>query len=123
MLSVTKKGKEGAEEILVMMNGFRNCPPIAINGSQVIRIVDYQLKLDTDLLSGKKKNIDLPKSDVLQFFTEDGSKISIRPSGTEPKIKFYFGVKGKLDIVTDFEKVSNQLNKKIEDIIKDLGIK
>jgi phosphoglucomutase len=122
LLSVTKKGKEGADEIQVMMAGFRDCPPISINESKVIRIVDYQLKVDMDFTTGKKMKLDFPKSDVLQFFTEDGSKISVRPSGTEPKIKFYFGVKGKLEKPSDFEKVNNELDKKIKDIIKDLGV-
>lgn len=122
LLSVTKKGKEGAEEIKKMMVDYRSNPPKTINGSKVIRIADYLMQQDIDLNSEEKKAIDLPKSDVLQFFTEDGSKISVRPSGTEPKIKFYFGVTGQLENTADFDKVNAMLDKKIADIRNDLGL-
>jgi phosphoglucomutase len=122
LLSVTKKGQEGAAEIQRMMKDFRANPPKTIHGLKVIKIADYLAGEETDTISGKKRIIDLPKSDVLQFFTEDGSKISIRPSGTEPKIKFYFGVKGKLDRVEDFEKANTLIDNKIEEIKKDLKL-
>jgi phosphoglucomutase len=122
LLSVTKKGKEGAEEIQRMMKEFRSAPPKEINGSKVIKIADYKICEETDMITGKKNKINLPTSDVLQFFTQDGSKISVRPSGTEPKIKFYFGVKDSLEKVEDFNKVNALLDQKIDKIITDLNI-
>ncbi|MBN2486956.1 MAG: phospho-sugar mutase [Bacteroidales bacterium] len=122
LASVVKKGKEGAEEIQKMMAGFRSNPPKSINGSKVVKIADYQLQKITEPETGKTSPIGLPKSNVLQFFTADGSKISVRPSGTEPKIKFYFGVKDKLEQVTDFDKVKKILEGKIDAIKKQLGI-
>jgi phosphoglucomutase len=122
LTSVVKKGKEGAEEIQKMMENFRSNPPKTINGSAVTKVADYQKKEMTEPQSGKKTAIDLPKSNVLQFSTADGSIISVRPSGTEPKIKFYFGVKEKLSSEKDFDKVLDSLKNKIELIKKDLGI-
>ena len=96
MISITKKGKTGAEEIKEMMEKFRTNPPATLGGSKVITLKDYEKGVETDLLATTTK-IELPdKSDVLQFITEDGSIISARPSGTEPKIKFYCSVNGKL---------------------------
>ncbi len=123
LLSVTKKGKTGAEEIQKMMENFRNNPPKIINKSEVIIIKDYLTGKEMDLTAGEEKNIDLPKSNVLQFFTADGTKISMRPSGTEPKIKFYFGVKDILPTKEQFDEVNEKLNKKIEAVIKDLKLK
>jgi len=120
LLSVTKKGKEGAEEIQQLMKTYRTNPPESINGSKVIKIADYQLQETVNISTGTKSKIAMPKSNVLQLFTEDGSKISIRPSGTEPKIKFYFGVKGKLNSTDDFEKVGKELDQRINNIKKDL---
>ena len=97
LVSLTKKGISGTEEIKAMMAKFRNTPPTEIAGEKVVEIRDYKILEAKDLLTGKTTPIDLPKSDVLQFFTETGSKISIRPSGTEPKIKFYFSMKGKIE--------------------------
>lgn len=122
LLSVTKKGKAGAEEIKQMMVDFRATPPKEINGSPVVCIKDYELQQETDLVNGTKKAIKMPKSDVLQFFTADGSKVSIRPSGTEPKIKFYFGVKEALPNKADFDAVNAKLDKKIDDIKKSLKL-
>ena len=85
-------------------------------------IKDYQLSVSKDILSGSTQPIDLPKSNVLQFFLEDGSKISVRPSGTEPKIKFYFGVKEDLPTKQDFKNVDTKLNDRIEGIIRDLKL-
>ena len=116
LLSVVRKGKSGAEEIQEMMRGYRQNPPAEINGSRVVRINDYQLHESTDVATGTKEHLDLPSSNVLQFFTEDGNKITVRPSGTEPKIKFYFGVKGELQQSADFDKVNAALDQKIEDI-------
>ncbi|MCR5645584.1 MAG: phospho-sugar mutase [Bacteroidales bacterium] len=97
LVSLTKKGISGTEEIKAMMAKFRNTPPTEIGGEKVVEIRDYKTLEAKDLLTGKVTPIHLPKSDVLQFFTETGSKISIRPSGTEPKIKFYFSMKGKIE--------------------------
>ena len=97
LVSLTKKGISGTEEIKAMMAKFRNTPPTTIVDEKVVEIRDYKTLESKDLLTGKVTPINLPKSDVLQFFTETGSKISIRPSGTEPKIKFYFSMKGKIE--------------------------
>lgn len=123
LISVVKKGKAGAEEIQQMMADYRTSPPVEINGSKVAFIKDYQAALCKDVLNGSESIIDLPKSNVLQFITEDGSKISIRPSGTEPKIKFYFGVKGSLDKVENFDAVHQDLDAKIEGIISSMQLR
>jgi phosphoglucomutase len=123
LLSVTKKGKDGAEEIQKMMDEFRQSPPKQINGSEVVTILDYQLQKSFDKAKGVENTIKLPKSNVLQFITKDGSKVSVRPSGTEPKIKFYFGVKEKLANSNDFETVNQMLDQKIKNIISDLKLK
>lgn len=122
LISVVKKGKSGAEEIQRMMDQFRNNPPETINNSNVMLIHDFLKQKTIDQLSHLRYEINLPKSNVLQFILQDGSKISIRPSGTEPKIKFYFSVNEKLENKDDFEKVNNILNKKIESIIKSLNL-
>ncbi|GAB4289473.1 MAG: phospho-sugar mutase [Marinilabiliales bacterium] len=122
LLSVTKKGKDGAEEISKMMDRFRFNPPETINGSAVMLIHDYQKQQSFDILSELRYDIDLPKSNVLQFILKDGSKISIRPSGTEPKIKFYFSVKENLPSLNQFEGINSMLEKRIKNIINDLKI-
>lgn len=121
LVSMVKKGKAGAEEIQKKMAEFRESPPVSLNGSKLVVIKDYLSSEEKDLISGEVKPITLPKSNVLQFFTEDGSKISVRPSGTEPKIKFYFGVKSDLDSKADFKRVNAELDRKVEGIIEDLG--
>jgi phosphoglucomutase len=122
LISITKKGKSGAEEIQAMMAGYRSNPPTQIAGSEVVKIMDYQESTLLEVATGKKFQIEMEKSNVLQFLTADGSKISARPSGTEPKIKFYFSVNEPLVQASDFSKVENQLNDKIKLIIKDLGL-
>lgn len=122
LISIVRKGKSGAEEIQQIMANFREQPPLSLNNSKVVMIKDYQLGIEKNLETGKSNKIILPKSNVLQFFTEDGSKVSVRPSGTEPKIKFYFGVKAPLDSKIDYGFVNNQLDGRIEGIIKDLGV-
>ncbi|MCK9452018.1 MAG: phospho-sugar mutase [Bacteroidales bacterium] len=122
LLSVTKKGKEGAQAIKAMMDKFRNNTPKLIGGIELVQIKDYKNSTIRNLKTGEQTAIDLPKSDVLQFLLEDGSKISVRPSGTEPKIKFYFGVKGILDQVAQFEETDKHLDKKIEAIKASLEI-
>jgi len=122
LISITKKGMNGAKEIEEMMRGYRDNPPKTINGSGVVRLLDYQLQVDTDLKTGEKKPIDLPKSNVLQFILADGSKISARPSGTEPKIKYYFSVSQKLESAVEYDKVDKELEEKIKRIIKDMKL-
>lgn len=122
LVNIVRKGKEGADEIKAMMEGYRSNPPKKINNSTVVRIDDYQQLTSTDIISGTKKKINLVKSDVLQFFLEDGSKISVRPSGTEPKIKFYFSVNTKLDSVEKFDETEKYLDGRIDAIIKDMKL-
>ena len=122
LVSVVRKGKSGAEEIQQMMNDFRANPPKSLAGSEIVMIKDYQSSVSKNIITGENLVINLPKSNVLQFFTKDGSKVSVRPSGTEPKIKFYFGVKGELNNKEDFDKVGNELESKIEEIVKDLKL-
>ena len=116
LLSVVRKGKSGAEEIQQMMKDYRANPPSEINGSEVVCIKDYKLHESLDLRTGQKTAIDLPTSNVLQFFTADGNKVTVRPSGTEPKIKFYFGVKNTLCCRDCFDKTNAALDAKIEAI-------
>lgn len=123
LISITKKGMKGADEIAEMMRGYRENPPATINGSPVVTLYDYQLQQVKDIQSGDIKPLDLPKSNVLQFVLADGSKISARPSGTEPKIKFYFSVNAPLDSVASYDAVTADLDKKIEGIISDMQLK
>lgn len=122
LINIVRKGKEGAEEIKAMMTTYRNNPPKSINGSRVIKISDYNNLISTDLTTGSKVKIDLITSDVLQFFLEDGSKISVRPSGTEPKIKFYFSVNTNLESAEKFDETVELLDKRINDIIRDMRL-
>ncbi len=122
LLSLTKKGRTGVEEIAQMMKTLRTQPPVSLAGSKVILIADYLNQVEKDLRTGATKEIQLPKSDVLQFFVEDGSVITARPSGTEPKIKFYFGAVSPLKTERDYEKVSLELKGKIEKFKKDLNL-
>jgi len=122
LINIVRKGVEGADEIKAMMISYRRNPPKSINNSKVIKIDDYETLTSTDLFSGKKLKINLIKSDVLQFFLEDGSKISVRPSGTEPKIKFYFSVNIKLDSADKFEETEKLLDERIADIIKSMNL-
>ena len=120
LVSLTKKGKTGAEEIKAMMEKFRNNPPVSLGGSKVSVLKDYELGQETDLATGKVTKLDYPASDVLQFITEDGSIVSARPSGTEPKIKFYCSVNAPLADKKDFEKVNGELGDKIKAVMADL---
>ncbi|WP_026753542.1 phospho-sugar mutase [Sediminibacter sp. Hel_I_10] len=122
LVSLTKKGIEGAEEIKQMMVDARENPPKEINGSKVIKIEDYQLSVEKDILNIKEHVINIPKSNVLIYYTEDGSKIALRPSGTEPKIKFYISVNDKLATAEDFKKVDAQLEDRIDAILKDMKL-
>ena len=123
LISITKKGMRGAEEIAEMMQGYRDNPPASIAGTPVAHLLDYQTRVGKDLQSGKVWDIGLPESNVLQFILADGSKISARPSGTEPKIKFYFSVKTKLESVEKFEETQKQMDDKIQAIISDMKLK
>ena len=122
LVSVVRKGKEGAEEIQKMMVDMRTNPPKTILGSPVVKINDFLSLEQTDVLTGSKTPIEQDKSNVLQFFTEDGSKVSVRPSGTEPKIKFYFGVCAPLSSTERFDEVQAELDAKIEAIKKELNL-
>lgn len=122
LISITKKGKQGSEEIAEMMKDLRAKPPSTLGGAPVVRLIDYQLSEETDLATQEKNSINFPKSNVLQFITEDGSKISARPSGTEPKIKFYFSVKTDLPSKDQFAEKFKSLDGKIENIISDLNL-
>lgn len=122
LVSVVRKGKKGAEEIQTMMNNFRENPPKSLGSSKVIEIKDYQSGVSLNTITGNNENINLPKSNVLQFFTEDGGKVSVRPSGTEPKIKFYFGVVSSLESREEFEQVNRSLEDKINIYVKELGL-
>lgn len=122
LLSITKQGKDGQEAIRQMMTDLRANPPKSIQGSLVVEVRDYQEQVTHDLKTGTTLPIELPKSNVLQFLTEDGTIVSARPSGTEPKIKFYFGVRGDLCCVEKYDEVDRQLTEKIEAIKRELGL-
>jgi phosphoglucomutase len=122
LVSITKKGMNGQQEIAEMMEQYRQKPPQSLAGTKVVALLDYQKQVETDLATGNTKSIDLPGSNVLQFLLADGSKISARPSGTEPKIKFYFSVNGKLEKKEDYDKLKMQLDKKIAAITKELNL-
>jgi len=123
LLSITKKGMNGQAEIAAMMEGFRKNTPVSVDGVNVIQLLDYQLQKGKDLVSGTEWDIHLPKSNVLQFILADGSKISARPSGTEPKIKFYFSVRESLEDKFQYDKVYMRLKSRINGIISDLKLK
>jgi phosphoglucomutase len=123
LISITKKGMRGADEIAEMMKQYRDNPPTTINGSPVVRLLDYQEQVARNLQLAEVADITLPKSNVLQFVLEDGSKISARPSGTEPKIKFYFSVNAPLESADKFDEVQKQLDDKIAAIISDMKLK
>ncbi|MBV7268625.1 phospho-sugar mutase [Winogradskyella luteola] len=122
LVSLTKKGIEGANEIKQMMIDARKNPLKAVNSSKVIRIEDYQLSIAKDLNDNTEETIDIPKSNVLIYYTEDGSKIALRPSGTEPKIKFYISVNTKLDNVSAFKETEQLLENQIDAILKDMNL-
>jgi len=122
LVSITKKGIEGLEEIKQMMVDMRTNPLKEINGERIIMMEDYQTSVATNLLTGEKETMSIPKSDVLIYYTEEGSKIAARPSGTEPKIKFYVSVNTTLDSLDNFKEVNVLLDTKIKRILEDLKI-
>lgn len=121
MIYIVREGKAGADEIVALMKGYRENPPATMGGSKVVIVKDYQNLTEKNLVTGEVKPLDMPaKSNVLQYFTEDGSKVSVRPSGTEPKIKFYFEVKTPMDGVSEWDKANAEADKKIEQAAKDM---
>lgn len=120
LVNLVRKGAEGEQQIKALMEKFRNTPPSKIIGEKVIRTLDYKIGEETNLITGAKTKLALAKSDVLQFYLEDGSKISVRPSGTEPKIKFYISVKSTLKSKSDFESANRALDEKIASIEKEI---
>ena len=122
LISITKKGMDGQQQIAAMMQAYRDNPLRSINGTAVVKLLDYELQKGSNPQTGETWNIDLPKSNVLQFILSDGSIISARPSGTEPKIKFYFSVNGKLKDPGDFENVNREMDEKIKAIISDMKL-
>ena len=122
LVSVVRKGKEGADQIQQMMVDYRQTPPTEILHSPVVKINDFKSLETTDVRTGKKEALVQDASNVLQWFTEDGTRVSVRPSGTEPKIKYYFGVKATLPSVADFDKAETDLEAKIEEIKRELKL-
>ena len=122
LISITKKGMNGAAQIAALMEGYRKNPPLNICGTAVQTLLDYELQIGKNLQTGEEWKINLPKSNVLQFELADGTKISARPSGTEPKIKFYFSVNEPLMSAAKFHDTDKMLDNKITAIIKDMGL-
>ena len=123
LVSITKKGMNGAKEIAAMMEGYRNNPPQTIDGANVLQLLDYELQTGKNLQTGESWTIDQPKSNVLQFILADGTSISARPSGTEPKIKFYFSVNTSISNAAEFDSKNQDLDSRIERIITEMKLK
>jgi len=117
LVNITKKGQQGEQEIKALMEQFRKHPPASINGISLVRLLDYKTLKETNIRTGKEKPLTFPQSDVLQFYLEDGTKISVRPSGTEPKIKYYISVNTRLKSPTDY----NLVDQKLDDQIQSFG--
>ena len=122
LIAIVKKGIKGADEIAQMMVDLRENPLTEIDGSQVTWLYDYKLSKARNLVTGETKEITIPKENVLIYYTADGTKIAARPSGTEPKIKFYFSVNAKLNSIDNAKKVAKQLDTKIQRIIKEMKL-
>ena len=123
LISITKKGMNGQAAIAEMMSAYRSKPPAVINGSPVVELLDYQLRKGKNLQTGETWDLELPESNVLQFILEDGSKISARPSGTEPKIKFYFSVHSTLAGAAEYDNLNAEMSARIDGIIRDMQLK
>ena len=121
-MSFVKKGKEGAMKIKQMMESLRQTPPEKIDGANIKTIEDFKVGILHNCIESKKENITLPKSDVLIFTTEDGAKVAVRPSGTEPKIKFYFSVNSPLTKQSEYDDIRSVLIAKIDRMCGDLGL-
>ena len=122
LVSLTKKGIEGSQEITNIMEAARNNPVTSIQGSKVVTVDDYKLSVCKNLKSGTTEDILIPKSDVLIYTTEDGSRVALRPSGTEPKIKFYLSVNSPLNSADEFSTTETLLNTKIDAIITEMNL-
>ena len=122
LISLTKKGISGAEEIKQMLKDFKENPVDSVQGSKVVWIEDYNTSTAKNVQTGEEKAIDLPKSNVLIYETEDGTRIAARPSGTEPKVKFYMSTNAKLDRAGDYKSVNSQLDAKLEGIVSELNL-
>ena len=122
LISITKKGKSGAQEIQKIMDEARTSPPLEINGSSVIKIEDYQSSISYDTTTNTSSAICIPKANVLIFTTDDGSRIALRPSGTEPKIKYYISVNKALKVASEFESTESELEVKINKILKAMNL-
>jgi phosphoglucomutase len=123
MIYIVREGMKGSEEISQMMHEYRNNPPKEINGSKLISVKDYSIRKEKNVMNGEMTDLDFETTaDVLQFYLEDGSKISVRPSGTEPKIKYYFEVREELNSIEEFYAVDEKSNKKIDGIISSLNL-
>lgn len=121
LINLVRTGADGEQQIKAMMEKFRNDPPKTLAGEKVVRLLDYKVSVEKNLLDGNTSAINLPKSDVLQFYTEQGSKISVRPSGTEPKIKFYISVKSQIKSASDFPATEKSLNNRISVLGKEIA--
>ena len=122
LVSLVKKGIEGQEIIKKMMHDFRHNPPESFDGSPVVRIEDYKISIAKNIKDGTEEHLNIPVSNVLIFYTGDGSKIAMRPSGTEPKIKFYFSVNKPLDSIENYKKTEQELDAKLERLKNDLSL-
>src|ERR1700722_2157113 len=122
LISITRKGMNGQKEIADMMSAYRSHPPVEINGSPVVQLLDYEIHTGRNLQTGEAWEFDLPKSNVLEFILAAGRKVSALPSGTEPKIKFYFSVRGLLPSAADFDRVNAEMGARIDGIIKGLDL-
>lgn len=122
LVYIVRQGMDGQEQIAKMMSEYRSNPPKTLNGHEVVKIVDVKESTIKDLKTGKIETLDLPKSNVLQYYTADGTKISVRPSGTEPKIKYYFSVHTTLESADKFETTEKELHAKIDAIVKEMGL-
>jgi len=122
LISIVRKGKSGLEQIEAMMERFRSQPPESLGGSDVVMMLDFLKRQSFDMISHLRYDINLPKSNVLQFVTDNGSIISVRPSGTEPKIKFYFSVRTRIDHISELAHAEEVLDSRIQSMVADMKL-
>jgi phosphoglucomutase len=122
LISITKKGMSGAEEIKQMLKNFKENPVESVQGSKLLWIEDYNTSTAKNVQTGEEKVINIPKSNVLIYEAEDGTRIAARPSGTEPKVKFYMSTNATLSKAEDFKSVNSQLDSKLEGIVSELNL-